>query len=303
MINSRTFPVDTASPYAVKRMAEFLQGGGKLVLFSEGRISLTGTLGKIFDGTGFLLNKTKAKAICCYLRGSYRLPLSPNLDHKKWFPRVSAHFSAVLAPPVLETKSVAEKRALLSEWLRDRLIDLQFQTEQNFSPRNVLAAIVETARQQPHHVNVEDTKGQELPHRRLLAGTRLFGQEWKKKTETGQFSDWCSLAQCECDSRDAFEFMVSRKNTGAAQLLERNRLDARLRSFGGNQADHQLPRFSRTHSCRRKTTHGGGAHADMARRHSWPDLKTLPADGALPRSPSVPGMAMREKRSPLTKQP
>ena len=67
MINRHTFPVDPASPYAVKRMAEYLAGGGKLVLFAEGRLSRTGSLMKLFDGTGFLIHKTKAKVITAYL--------------------------------------------------------------------------------------------------------------------------------------------------------------------------------------------------------------------------------------------
>src|SRR5262245_45752200 len=36
MINKRTFPIDTTSPYAVKRMAEHLERKGRLVLFAEG---------------------------------------------------------------------------------------------------------------------------------------------------------------------------------------------------------------------------------------------------------------------------
>jgi acyl-[acyl-carrier-protein]-phospholipid O-acyltransferase / long-chain-fatty-acid--[acyl-carrier-protein] ligase len=86
MINRFTFPVETDSPYAVKRIAEYLQGGGKLVLFPEGRLSRTGSLMKLFDGTGFLLLKTNAKVITCYLRGASRLPFSPNPNRKQWFP-------------------------------------------------------------------------------------------------------------------------------------------------------------------------------------------------------------------------
>ena len=101
MINRFTFPVETDSPYAVKRVAEYMQGGGKLVVFPEGRLSRTGALMKLFDGAGFLLLKTNARVIPCYLRGAARLPFSPNPNRKEWFPRIAAHFGDALSetPP------------------------------------------------------------------------------------------------------------------------------------------------------------------------------------------------------------
>src|SRR5438876_3612564 len=102
MINRRTFPIDTMSPYAAKHMAEYLAGKGRLVLFAEGRLSRTGTLMKLFDGTGFLLHKSDAKVITCYLRGAHRLLFSPNRERKKLFPNVTAHFSQLLTPPHLQ---------------------------------------------------------------------------------------------------------------------------------------------------------------------------------------------------------
>ena len=62
MINRRTFPVDMNSPFAVKHMAEYLQKGGRLVLFPEGRLSCTGSLMKLFDGTGFLILQDPAQS-------------------------------------------------------------------------------------------------------------------------------------------------------------------------------------------------------------------------------------------------
>jgi acyl-[acyl-carrier-protein]-phospholipid O-acyltransferase/long-chain-fatty-acid--[acyl-carrier-protein] ligase len=41
MLNSRTFPVDNTSPYALRDMADYLEKGGRLVLFAEGRITLS----------------------------------------------------------------------------------------------------------------------------------------------------------------------------------------------------------------------------------------------------------------------
>jgi acyl-[acyl-carrier-protein]-phospholipid O-acyltransferase/long-chain-fatty-acid--[acyl-carrier-protein] ligase len=166
MINHRTFPIDTASPYAVKRMAEYLKGGGRLVLFPEGRLSRTGTLMKLFDGTGFLLFKTQAKVITCYLRGARRLPLSPHSGWKKWFPEVTCHFSEVLTPPKLKHVSTTQARLQLTNWLRDRLALQQFDVEMEFGPQNLVGAVVESAQIVP-------TSGRS--YRRLLVGADLLG--------------------------------------------------------------------------------------------------------------------------------
>src|SRR3984957_18687991 len=132
MLNRHTFPIDTASPYAVKRMAEYLQTNGRLVLFAEGRLSRTGRLMKLFDGTGFLLHKTNARVITCYLRGAERVRCSPNNEPKRWFPTVTAHFSEVLTPPKSKFESTAMARTELTRWLRDQMVNQQFQVEMKF---------------------------------------------------------------------------------------------------------------------------------------------------------------------------
>src|SRR3954453_9638253 len=138
MLNRRTFPIDTSSPYAVKRMAEHLQANGRLVLFAEGRLSRTGTLMKLFDGTGFLLHKTSAKVITCSLRGANRLPLCPHPGWRRWFPKVTVHFSALLTPPKLENVSTVKARAQMTDWLRNQMLQHQFQVEMEFGPQDVL---------------------------------------------------------------------------------------------------------------------------------------------------------------------
>ena len=141
MVNSRTFPVDPSSPYAAKRMAEFLSKGGRLVLFPEGRISNSGSMMKLYDGTGFLLHKTGAKVITCYLRNALRVPLVRHNGWTKLAPRVTAHFSDVLTAPKLTDVSNMVARQKLTGWLRDLMLRQQFETEMKFGPDNVLAFI------------------------------------------------------------------------------------------------------------------------------------------------------------------
>ena len=181
MINRLTFPVDTDSPYAVKRMAEHLQAGGKLVIFPEGRLSRTGALMKLFDGTGFLLCKTRAKVVTCYLRGARRLPFSPNPNRKQWFARVTAHFSGLLTPPPMAGMSTARARQKLTRWLYDTMVQQQFDIELAAAPKNVLAAIVQTARQFPGVVALEDVTHKKLTYRRLLAGAEALAGQWRRQ--------------------------------------------------------------------------------------------------------------------------
>lgn len=178
MINQRTFPIDTASPYAVKRMAEYLQGRGRLVLFAEGRLSRTGCLMKLFEGTGFLLHKTDARVITCYIRGAQRLCCSPNGEQKQWFPRVSLHFGPVLNPPKLENLTTAQARSRLTNWLRDEMVRQQFHTEMEFGARTIPAAILAAALRRPHHEALEDVN-QRITYSRLLVAARLLSREFE----------------------------------------------------------------------------------------------------------------------------
>jgi acyl-[acyl-carrier-protein]-phospholipid O-acyltransferase/long-chain-fatty-acid--[acyl-carrier-protein] ligase len=181
MLNKHCFPIDTNSPYAVKRMAEYLQSGGKLVLFAEGRLSRTGSLMKLFEGTGFLLFKTHAKVITAYLRGARRLPFSPNRETKMLFPGVSVHFSEVFTPPHRDIESTLQARSFFTSWLRDRMVEQQFKMEMQFGPANVFDAIAETAAHYPAHIVLEDATAQEVNYRKLMVGADLMGQKLAKR--------------------------------------------------------------------------------------------------------------------------
>jgi acyl-[acyl-carrier-protein]-phospholipid O-acyltransferase / long-chain-fatty-acid--[acyl-carrier-protein] ligase len=186
MINRYSLPVDPASPYAVKRMTEFLRNGGRLVLFAEGRLSRTGNLMKLFDGTGFLIFKTKAKVMTAYLRGAGRLPYSRNPNRKECFPRVTAHFGAALVAPELGDISTTRARTLLTNWLRDQMVRQQLEVETNFGPPDVLSAVAETARQHPGKIILEDATLQKLTYRKLMVGGEVLAHALSGKINPGE---------------------------------------------------------------------------------------------------------------------
>lgn len=181
----RTFPIDPYSPQAVRQMAEFLEAGGRLVLFAEGRISVTGGLMRLFDGTGFLIRKTNAKVVTCYLRGANRLRWVRHSGWTQWFPRVSAHFSPVLSAPAAAGLSHSEARVRATQWLRDRMVAQQFEVEQAFGANNVAEAVRATARNTPRAIALEDATGQSLTFRKLMLSADVLGQAFDRRLCTG----------------------------------------------------------------------------------------------------------------------
>ena len=166
-----------------------MQANGRLVLFAEGRLSRTGTLMKMFEGTGFLLHKTSAKVITCHLRwqrSTTAITFSPNPGLKKWFPTITAHFSEVLTPPKLEVTSAVKARMQLTSWVRDQMVNQQFNVEMEFGPADVLSAVVATARERPKQIILEDTSHQALTYRRLLVAADVLGKPLQTALPDGE---------------------------------------------------------------------------------------------------------------------
>lgn len=184
-INRRSFVVDMNSPFAVKHIAEFLHQGGRLVLFPEGRLSRTGSLMKLYEGTGFLIFKTGAKVITAYIRHGERLPFSPNPGFKQWFPKLTLHFSALLTPPKMDRgSSVSHARSHLTDWLHDQMVRHQFETEMQFGPRTLPDAIDETARRRPKHVVLQDASMKSFDYKGLSLASDLFARELESLLKT-----------------------------------------------------------------------------------------------------------------------
>lgn len=180
MINKRTFVIDPASPYAAKHMAHFLQEGNRLVLFAEGRITFTGSLMKLFEGTGFLLSRIPARIVTCYLRGAERMQLSRQPGWRRWFPKVTAHFSTSLCPPAYPHLKLSAARQAYTEWVRIKMVEQQFQTEMDFGPATVPEAILSTARSRPAFEVLEDVTQKPLSYRRLLISTDTLASQLLK---------------------------------------------------------------------------------------------------------------------------
>jgi acyl-[acyl-carrier-protein]-phospholipid O-acyltransferase/long-chain-fatty-acid--[acyl-carrier-protein] ligase len=87
----------------------------------------------------------------------------------------------VLTAPSMEAASYSHARQKLAAWLRDRMVQQQFEVEMEHGPRNVLAAIAETAGHIPRRPALEDIAFKPLSYRRLMVGTDVLAAEWRRR--------------------------------------------------------------------------------------------------------------------------
>lgn len=124
------FPVEPTNPMATKRLIEYLRKDKKCVIFPEGRISVTGSLMKIYDGPGMIADHAQAMILPIRIDGA-EYSLFSRLKGKvrrQFFPKISI---TILPPRRIEVDSALkgrERRRIISHKVYDLMTQMLFDT-------------------------------------------------------------------------------------------------------------------------------------------------------------------------------
>ena len=107
--------VDPTSPMAIKHIIKLIESGRPVVIFPEGRITVTGSLMKVYEGPAFVAARTGATILPVRLDGparSYFSRISGKYP-RRLFPRVtiSAQETTVITMPEGETTKQRRRKA------------------------------------------------------------------------------------------------------------------------------------------------------------------------------------------------
>ncbi len=181
------FTLDPTNPMSTKALIKVVREGRPLVIFPEGRITVTGALMKVYEGPGMIADKADAVIVpvrldgaqfskLSYLRGKLRL---------RWFPRISI----TILPPrrlgVPETVMGRERRRAIGRKLYDVMADMMFVT--SHTRQNLFQALLEARKLYGgKRIVIEDYETRRVTYDRCVMGAMVLGRRFAAVSAPGE---------------------------------------------------------------------------------------------------------------------
>ena len=175
----RTMALDPLKPFSVRDLINAVRNGNTLVIFPEGRITVTGSLMKVYDGAGMIADKSGALVVPVRIDGPEATifsRLKSSQVRRRLFPKITV---TVLDPVELKIDPEIKgrkRRQAAGAALYTIMSDLIFRTTS--TDRTVVRALIDAAKiHGPQWLAVEDPVSGQLTYKRLLQATAILGRK------------------------------------------------------------------------------------------------------------------------------
>jgi len=185
---TRAMPLDPARPLATRTLIQAVKNGETLVIFPEGRITVTGRLMKVYDGAALIAEKSGAMVVPVRIEGleaTIFSRLTRAQVRRRFFPKVTV---TVLEPVRLAVEDGLKgkaRRQAAGAMLYQIMSDLIFRTTP--TDRTIVEAVVDAAKIQGwRRIAVEDPVTGRLNYRKLLVGARVLARKFVPLADKGE---------------------------------------------------------------------------------------------------------------------
>ncbi len=180
-------PMDPANPMAIKKLVRKVEQNEHIVIFPEGRITVTGALMKVYEGPGTIALHADAPILPVRIDGAQfsRFSKLGNRIRTRWFPRITI---TILPPRRLEAPQGVvgrRRREVIGNQLYDLMTQMVFET----SPyrKTLFAGLLEARHMHGGKTPIlEDVERQPLTYDRLVLASFVLGAKIADVTRRGE---------------------------------------------------------------------------------------------------------------------
>ncbi len=184
---SRVFPMDPTHPLSLKDLIHHLQQDTHTVIFPEGRITVTGSLMKIYDGTGMVADKSAAAILPVRIDGAEYTHFSKlrNIVRLRLFPKITIQIlpHTYVSPP--QGLTGKNRRKYSGHVLADIMTEMMFAT--SHYRQTVFASLLEARKiHGGKHSVANDLDRVPLSYDNLITRVIAIGNALKGMTSEGE---------------------------------------------------------------------------------------------------------------------
>lgn len=185
---SKTFKVEAGNPMSVKSLIDEVKKNKKIVIFPEGRVSVTGALMKVYEGPGLIADKADATILPIRIDGPQFTHFS-KLKHilKR---KILQKVTITILPPVRfnppEEFDNRQRRKYISQALYDLMTDMVFESSDYEKP--LFSGLIDSAKLYGFGKEImQDIDNNSVTYRTLLLKSFILSDLITKDTAAGEY--------------------------------------------------------------------------------------------------------------------
>jgi acyl-[acyl-carrier-protein]-phospholipid O-acyltransferase / long-chain-fatty-acid--[acyl-carrier-protein] ligase len=174
MQNAYTVQIDSMNPYSLKGVIEKVNQGTPLLIFPEGRITRTGGLMKIYEGTGFVAYKTGACILPVYLKNAYSTIFSRKQGRKSFFAPITVTIGKMHEPIDVEGLLPRKRKKEAARLIYKLLCDISYKAHNKTSTLG--QEFVRICKENRKQTAYRDATKAEVTYGKALTGAFVLGR-------------------------------------------------------------------------------------------------------------------------------